>query len=130
MPELRLEHDLLGECNVPADALYGVYTVRALDNFPLGRRPVHPALIHGYGAVKLACARTNHGLGAWDQAKAEAIERACRELADGSLDGHIVVDALQGGALLPFVGPGHRGTFRSRGRRWWHASRAMSRRTR
>ena len=50
--------------------------------------------------VKLACARTNRALGAWsdDQAKADAIERACREMADGLLDAHVVVDLLQGGA--------------------------------
>ena len=50
--------------------------------------------------VKLACARTNRALGAWadDAPKADAIERACREMADGLLDAHVVVDALQGGA--------------------------------
>jgi len=119
MPEERMEHDLLGERQVPADALYGIYTVRALENFPLTRRAVHPALIHAYGAVKLACARTNRELPIrtpaatpgpgpatgvagsdqkWDSAKADAIERACREMHEGLLDEHIVVDALQGGA--------------------------------
>ena len=50
--------------------------------------------------MKLACARTNRALGAWadDAAKADAIDRACRELANGDLGGFIVVDALQGGA--------------------------------
>ena len=94
----RLEHDLLGERQVPADALYGIYAVRALENFPLARRPVHPALIHAYGAVKLACARTNRELGSADEAKADALERACGEMREGLLDQHIVVDALQGGA--------------------------------
>jgi aspartate ammonia-lyase len=115
----RLEHDLLGERPVPADALYGVYTVRALENFPLARRPVHAALIHAYGAVKLAAARTNRAIDEQDQAgRAEgddggadvptsprshvpawnAIERACTELMEGVLDVHVVVDALQGGA--------------------------------
>ena len=63
VPEYRKEHDLLGERDVPAGALHGVYTERAIENFPLAHRPVHPALIHAYGAVKLACARTNHELG-------------------------------------------------------------------
>ena len=51
------------ERDVPADALYGIHTLRALENFPLSGRPVHPRLIHAYGAVKLACGRTNHELG-------------------------------------------------------------------
>src|SRR5512140_3344222 len=100
--DVRNEHDLLGEVAVPAGSLHGVHTERALENFPLAGRPVHVELARAYGVVKLACARTNRALGAWDgdegEAKAEAIERACRELADGQLDEHIVVDRLQGGA--------------------------------
>jgi aspartate ammonia-lyase len=69
-----------------------------MENFPLAGRPVNPALIHAYGAVKLACARTNHELGWWDADKAGAIEAACREMMTGHLDLHIRVDALQGGA--------------------------------
>ena len=98
MPEFRTEKDLLGERQVPAGALHGVHTERALENFPLALRRVNPALIRAYGAVKLACARTNHELGWWDDAKARAIEQACSEMMEGQLDGHIVVDALQGGA--------------------------------
>lgn len=96
--EYRIEKDLLGEREVPADALYGIHTVRGMENFPLSRRTVNPALIHAFGAVKLACARTNHELGWWDAATFSAIETACAELMDGKLDAHIMVDALQGGA--------------------------------
>ncbi len=98
--EHRIEHDLLGDVPVPAGALHGAHTVRALENFALSGRPVHPELVRAYGTVKLACARTNRALGAWagDEAKAEAIEQACREMADGLLDAHVVVDLLQGGA--------------------------------
>ncbi len=98
--EHRIERDLLGEAPVPAGALHGIHTERALDNFALAGRPPHPALVRACGMVKLACARTNRALGAWsdDDAKAEAIERACREMADGLLDAHVVVDLLQGGA--------------------------------
>jgi hypothetical protein len=88
----------LGERDVPADALYGVHTERAIENFPLAGRPVHPALVHAFGAVKLACARTNHELGRWDDAKFRALEAACMEMMEGMLDRHIVVDALRGGA--------------------------------
>ncbi len=96
----RIERDLLGEAPVPAGALHGIHTERAVENFPLAGRPVHRALVEAYGTVKLACARTNRALGAWadDAAKAEAIEQACREMADGLLTAHVVVDALQGGA--------------------------------
>ena len=96
--KFRTEKDLLGEKPIPAGALYGIHTQRALENFPLSGRPVHPALIHAYGAVKLACARTNHELGWWDEKKYQAIEGACHEMMEGQLDSHIVVDALQGGA--------------------------------
>jgi aspartate ammonia-lyase len=94
----RVEHDLLGECLVPEEALWGVHTARALTNFPLARRPVRPALIHAYGLVKLACARTNQELGLLPDPIAPALCRACEELAAGALDAHVVVDALQGGA--------------------------------
>jgi aspartate ammonia-lyase len=97
--EFRIESDLLGQLPVPAEALYGIHTQRAVENFPLSGRPVHRHLIHAYGWVKLACARTNQELGVWPNAdKFAALEAACQELADGRLDQHIVVDALQGGA--------------------------------
>jgi len=98
MAKYRKEKDLLGERDVPADALYGIYTERAVENFPLARRPVHSSLIHAYGAVKLACARTNHELGWWEEEKFKAIESACAEMMEGMLDSHVLVDALQGGA--------------------------------
>ncbi len=98
--EVRRERDLLGEAAVPAAALHGVHTERALENFPLSGEPVHGELVRAYGTVKLACARTNRALGAWanDTAKADAMEQACRELAAGELTAHVVVDRLQGGA--------------------------------
>jgi aspartate ammonia-lyase len=98
MTAYRREHDLLGELDVPAEALFGIHTQRAVENFPLARRSVNPALIHAYGAVKLACARTNHELGRWDEKTFAAIEQASSEMMEGLLDAHVVVDALQGGA--------------------------------
>jgi aspartate ammonia-lyase len=98
MPAYRKEHDLLGTRDVPADALHGIHTERAVENFPLAQRLINPALIHAYGAVKLACAQTNHELGWWDESKAAAIETACMEMMEGRLDAAIRVDALQGGA--------------------------------
>ena len=95
----RQEHDSLGAMALPAAARHGIHTARALDNFPLLGRPVHPALARAYGAVKLAALRCNRRLGFFpDPAKADAMERACRELMDGTLVPDIRVDALQGGA--------------------------------
>jgi len=96
--EYRLEKDLIGEKKIPAGALYGIYTQRAIDNFPLSHRRVHPSLIHAFGAVKLACLRANAALGYIPQEKAAAIAAACEEMMEGRLDEHIVADALQGGA--------------------------------
>ena len=100
MTDHRTEHDLLGELPVPANALHGVYTERAIANFPLAGRPVRPELIHAYGAVKLACARANHELGVWDDRPGayKPLAAACEEMIEGKLDAHIRVDALQGGA--------------------------------
>ena len=98
-PPQRQEHDSLGAMALPAAARHGIHTARALDNFPLLGRPVHPALARAFGAVKLAALRSNRRLGFFpDPAKADAMERACRELMDGALAPEIVVDALQGGA--------------------------------
>ena len=94
----RKEKDLLGEMEIPADALYGIHTARAMENFPLALRPVHKRLISAFGAVKLACAKTNHELKKLDEKKYAAIAQACEEMIAGRLDEHIKVDVLQGGA--------------------------------
>jgi aspartate ammonia-lyase len=94
----RQETDLLGVRDVPGDALWGIHTLRAIENFPIAGRPVHRGLVHAFGAVKLAAARTNHELGWADERKFAAIQTACEEMIAGRLDAHVVVDALQGGA--------------------------------
>jgi len=94
----RAESDLLGLREIPADALYGIHTLRALENFPLSGRTVHPRLVHAYGMVKLAAATVNHELGRLDDERFGAIRLACEEMIAGKLDHAIVVDALQGGA--------------------------------
>ncbi|MBN2712482.1 MAG: aspartate ammonia-lyase, partial [Planctomycetes bacterium] len=85
---------------IPAEAMHGIHTARAMDNFPLSGRKPHAALIAAYGTVKLACAMTNRSVGEWgdDAAKADAIECACREMSDSLLSEHILSDSLQGGA--------------------------------
>jgi aspartate ammonia-lyase len=95
---IRQEHDALGRREVPADALHGIHTLRALENFGLLGRPVHPGLARALGAVKLAAVRTNRAQGYLAADLADALETACRELLDGTLAPAVVVDALQGGA--------------------------------
>lgn len=96
----REEKDLLGLGKVPVNALFGIHTARAVENFPIANRPVHNSLVHAFGYVKGAAAKTNRQLGFWakNPVKAEAIATACEEMAKGLLDEHIVVDAFQGGA--------------------------------
>jgi aspartate ammonia-lyase len=95
----RVESDLLGSRKIPAEALWGIHTLRATENFLLKGQPVHPELINAYGAVKLACIQTNRDLGFFNDApKADALEKACAEMSEGKLNRHILVDALQGGA--------------------------------
>lgn len=95
----RIESDFLGSLEIPSDALYGINSARAAENFSLSGRRVHPALVRAFGLVKLSCFLTNRALGFFpDGIKADAIERACREMSEGLLDGWMIADALQGGA--------------------------------
>ena len=95
----RTEQDLVGTKQIPADVLWGIHTARAIENFPISETPVYPELTKAYGEVKLACTQINRQLGYFDKTnKADAIEKASSELAQGILSEHILVDALQGGA--------------------------------
>jgi len=99
MENTRIDKDLLGEKQIPKDVLWGIHTARALENFPISQKTIHPELIKAFGEVKLACFQVNCNLGFFNQqAKIDAIEKACFEMAQGVLIEHIVVDALQGGA--------------------------------
>ncbi|GAB2625260.1 aspartate ammonia-lyase [Kocuria himachalensis] len=99
-PAFRTEHDLLGDRQVPADAYWGVQTLRAVENFPITGLPLggHAHLVRGLAAVKLAAARANHELGLLDTVRAEAIVAACQEILDGRLHEQFRVDVIQGGA--------------------------------
>ena len=96
----RRESDLLGECEVPVDAYYGVHTVRAFENFAItGVRIGHyPDLIVALAAIKQAAATTNMRLGLLDQRLGDAIVAACEEVRAGNLHDQFVVDVVQGGA--------------------------------
>ena len=96
----RREHDLLGDRDVPADAYYGVQTLRAQENFHItGVQLQHfPRMIEALAQVKRAAARANHRLGALDDERFAAIDRACEEIIGGALHEHFIVDMIQGGA--------------------------------
>ncbi|QJR36274.1 aspartate ammonia-lyase [Gemmatimonas groenlandica] len=96
----RQEHDLLGERDVPYEALYGVQTLRALENFPITGIPLRefPVLIESLAAVKEAAAQTNLELGLLEQEHADVIIRAAREIRAGRHHEHFLVDMIQGGA--------------------------------
>ncbi|MBW2457262.1 MAG: aspartate ammonia-lyase [Deltaproteobacteria bacterium] len=96
----RREHDLLGDRDVPADALWGVQTLRAVENFHIsGVRLDHfPELIEALADIKRACAVVNRDLGQLDDRRSDAIVEACDELRNGLWHGHFVVDMVQGGA--------------------------------
>ena len=94
----RMEHDSIGALNVPAEAYYGVQSMRAATNFQITHRPLHPVLIDSIEMVKKAAAITNEKSGKLDQQIAQAIIKACDEILDGNLRDQFIVDAIQGGA--------------------------------
>lgn len=94
----RIEKDSMGEVPVPTEALYGASTQRAVLNFPVSGQVVPVSIIHAYGLIKWAAARVNQSLGLLPKNKADLIERAALEVAEGKLDGHFVVDIYQTGS--------------------------------
>ncbi|HKU45589.1 MAG TPA: aspartate ammonia-lyase [Burkholderiales bacterium] len=97
---VRVEHDLLGDRAVPADAYYGIHTLRALENFPITGTPisVYPDLVNALACVKQAAAIANAELGLLDERRSHAIRLACEEVREGKLYSEFVVDVIQGGA--------------------------------
>ncbi len=97
---IRREHDLLGDRDVPADAYYGVHTLRAVENFPITGTPIsiYPDLIAALASIKQAAALANRELGLLDATRADAIVAACEEIRAGQLHDQFVVDVIQGGA--------------------------------
>lgn len=97
---VRVEQDLLGEREVPANAYYGVHTLRAIENFVVSgmRISQYPDLIIALAAVKQAAAVANMRLGLLDADVATAIVAACEEIRQGELHDEFAVDVIQGGA--------------------------------
>jgi fumarate hydratase class II len=98
MSDYRIERDTMGEMRVPAGALYGASTARAVDNFPVSFEPVPSAVIHAFGHLKAACAVANRELGKLDAKRADAIIAASQEVAEGKHDVEFPVDIYQTGS--------------------------------
>ncbi|MCE5243347.1 MAG: aspartate ammonia-lyase [Syntrophobacteraceae bacterium] len=97
---VRMEHDLLGEREIPNHAYYGVQTLRALENFPISGTPLKnfAHFVNSLAYVKKAAALANAGLGGLAREKMDAICTACDEILAGKLHDQFVVDMIQGGA--------------------------------
>jgi aspartate ammonia-lyase len=96
----RVEHDLLGDKEVPVAAYYGVHTLRALENFNITGLTIaaYPDLVRALAQIKLSAAQANRSLGLLDGERTDAIVAACREVIAGKLHEEFVVDVIQGGA--------------------------------
>jgi fumarate hydratase class II len=94
----RIERDSMGEMEVPANALYGASTQRAVLNFPISGQRMPRRFLRALALVKIAAAETNVGLGLLDSGKGAAISAAAREVADGRWDDHFPIDIYQTGS--------------------------------
>src|SRR5882762_7814405 len=98
--QTRMEKDLLGEKQIPADAYYGVQTLRALENFQVSgvKTNFYPDYVRAYAMVKLAAARANTEVGRMKKERMDAIEKACQAVIDGKYHDQFLTDLYQGGA--------------------------------
>lgn len=98
--QTRIEHDFLGEKEVPFDAYYGIQTLRAIENFSISGRQISqvPELIKAFGYVKKAAAIANTELGVLARPISEAICQACDEIIAGEFLDQFPLDCIQGGA--------------------------------
>ncbi|PCC18511.1 aspartate ammonia-lyase [Brevibacterium aurantiacum] len=96
----RTETDSIGSLEIPAAAYWGVHTARAMENFPIARRPVsvYPDFVRAFACVKQAAARANLEIGALDEQRANLIDAACEEIKGGRLHDEFTVGVIQGGA--------------------------------
>jgi fumarate hydratase class II len=96
--DYRIERDSLGEMKVPASALYGAQTQRAVENFPVSGLRFPRRFIGALGAIKMTAAQVNMGLKLLDERLGKAVERAAREVMEAELDDQFVVDIYQTGS--------------------------------
>ena len=98
MSKFRIEHDSMGELQVPADALYGAQTQRAIDNFPISGLHLPREFIRALGLIKAAAADVNLSLGYLEKGQAAAIRKASLAVADGQYDAQFPIDIFQTGS--------------------------------
>ncbi len=98
MTDVRIEHDSMGDVEVPREALWRAQTQRAVQNFPISGQPIEPRLVRALGMVKAAAARVNADLGVLTDAQAQAIEVAAAEVAAGDHLDAFPVDTFQTGS--------------------------------
>jgi fumarate hydratase class II len=98
MGEYRIERDSMGELKVPADALYGAQTQRAVDNFPISGLTMPRQFIRALGLIKSAAAQVNSDLGHLSKAKARTIRRSAERVAAGEFDSQFPIDVFQTGS--------------------------------
>jgi len=98
MSDYRVERDSMGELKVPADALYGAQTQRAVDNFPISGLTMPRQFIRALGLIKSAAAQANADLGHLSKNKAKAIRRQAERVAAGEFDAHFPIDVFQTGS--------------------------------
>ena len=96
--EYRIEHDSLGEVHVPANALYGAQTQRAVENFPVGSHRPQPEFIRAIAFIKACAANTNGLLGAIKPAAAQAIEKVAQDIAGGLYADQFPISIFQTGS--------------------------------
>lgn len=96
----RIESDLIGSREVPESALYGVQTLRGIENFNISKFHLneYPLFVRALGITKMGAAMANHELGLLTDAQADAIVKACQEVMDGQHAEQFPVDMIQGGA--------------------------------
>jgi len=99
MPQkVRLEHDSMGELQVPEAALWGAQTQRAVQNFPISGRTMPRGFIRALGLIKATAAEVNAELGLLPKAIAKAVRKAALEVAQGGYDAHFPIDIYQTGS--------------------------------
>lgn len=99
-PNVRTEHDLLGEREIPSDAYWGIHTLRALENYPITGKTIgtYPDLVRALAHIKKASALANLELGLLSKDKTKFISEACDQILTGKFHSEFVVDVIQGGA--------------------------------
>lgn len=98
--ETRIESDLIGSREIPAEALYGVQTLRGIENFAISKFHLneYPLFIKGLAITKMAATEANYALGLLTEEQYKAIKQACQEILDGQHHDQFPVDMIQGGA--------------------------------